>query len=91
VNETYKEGMKKVVDSVRRHDRDTGSSEVQIAALTERIEHLNKHHFPQNKKDFAGQRGLLRLVNRRRDLLEYLKKHDPVKRFEILERLGIRK
>jgi small subunit ribosomal protein S15 len=80
-----------VVDGLRHHALDTGSSEVQIALLTQRIEALNAHHFSQHKKDFAGKRGLLRLVNQRRKLLKYLELHNPAKRLEILERLGIRK
>jgi small subunit ribosomal protein S15 len=69
------------------HDRDTGSSRVQVALLTERINHLTDH-FRVHAKDFHGQRGLLKLVSTRRRLLEYLKRTDLVKYRQLIEELG---
>jgi len=85
-----KEKKKQLVDNFKIHSRDTGSAEVQIAILTERINILGDHlkHF---KKDFSSRRGLLSLVGRRRRLLNYLKKKD-IKNYEaVLEKLNLRK
>jgi small subunit ribosomal protein S15 len=71
------------------HDRDTGSSRVQVALLTERINHLTDH-FRVHAKDYHGQRGLLKLVSKRRRLLEYLKRTDLVKYRQLIEELGLR-
>ena len=71
------------------HDRDTGSSRVQVALLTERINHLTDH-FRVHAKDFHGQRGLLKLVSKRRRLLEYLKRTDLVKYRQLIEERGLR-
>src|SRR5437763_14391821 len=71
------------------HDRDTGSSRVQVALLTERINSLNEH-FRVHAKDFHGQRGLLRMVSRRRRLLEYLKRTDLAKYRQLIDELGLR-
>lgn len=71
------------------HDRDTGSSRVQVALLTERINHLTDH-FRVHAKDFHGQRGLLKLVSKRRRLLEYLKRTDLAKYRQLIEELGLR-
>ena len=71
------------------HDLDTGSSRVQVALLTERINHLTDH-FRVHAKDFHGQRGLLKLVSKRRRLLEYLKRTDLVKYRQLIEELGLR-
>jgi small subunit ribosomal protein S15 len=73
-----------------RHEGDTGSPEVQIALLTERINHLNEH-LSVNKNDFHSRRGLLKMVGKRRALLGYLKSKDIDKYREILARLGLRK
>jgi len=75
---------------VRRSDDDTGSPEVQIAILTTRINGLTEH-LRAHKKDFACRRGLLKLVSRRRRLLDYLKKVDPQRYLDIIRRLDIRK
>ena len=80
----------KIIDDYKIHTRDTGSSEVQIALLTERINSLTEH-FKAHKKDFHSRRGLLSLVGRRRRLLNFLKKKDFAKYEEILEKLGLRK
>ena len=72
-----------------QHDRDTGSTKVQVALLTERINSLTGH-FRAHAKDFHGQRGLLRMINRRRRLLEYLKRSDLAKYRQLIEELGLR-
>jgi small subunit ribosomal protein S15 len=69
---------------------DTGSSAVQIAVLTRRINHLTEH-MRGNSKDYASRRGLLRMVSRRRSLLDYVRSHDPQGYLDLLNRLGIRK
>jgi small subunit ribosomal protein S15 len=85
-----KEKKSKIIDGFKVHARDTGSAEVQIAILTERINVLGEH-FKQHKKDFNSRRGLLSLVGRRRRLLNYLKTKD-IKKYEgVLEKLNLRK
>jgi small subunit ribosomal protein S15 len=81
---------KEIIESFKVHARDTGSAEVQIALLTERINALSGH-FKNHKKDFASRRGLLSLVGRRRRLLSFLKKKDAAKYKEIIEKLNLRK
>lgn len=85
-----KERKQELINDFRREDNDTGSADVQIAVLTERINGLTDH-LRMHKKDYASQRGLLALVSRRRRLLDYLKKHDPERYIDLLQRLGIRK
>ena len=85
-----KEQKTKIIDEFKVHARDTGSAEVQIAILTERINVLGDH-FKQHKKDFHSRRGLLSLVGRRRRLLNYLKQKDIKKYEEILGKLNLRK
>jgi small subunit ribosomal protein S15 len=72
-----------------RHDRDTGSTPVQIALLTERINSLTDH-FRVHQKDFHGQRGLLKMVSQRRRLLEYLKGTDLERYRQLIDELGLR-
>lgn len=84
------EKKQEIIDTFKAHSRDTGSAEVQIALLTERINILGGH-FKDHKKDFSSRRGLLSLVGRRRRLLDYLKKKDIKKYEEILEKLKLRK
>jgi small subunit ribosomal protein S15 len=72
-----------------QHDRDTGSSRVQVALLTARINHLTDH-FRVHAKDYHGQRGLLKLVSKRRRLLEYLKRTDLAKYRQLIDELGLR-
>ena len=86
----FKEMKTKIIDTFKIHGRDTGSAEVQIALLSERINVLSDH-FKNHKKDFHSRRGLLVLVSRRRRLLEYLKKKDVKKYEEVLEKLHLRK
>ncbi|MDR4494745.1 MAG: 30S ribosomal protein S15 [Nitrospirales bacterium] len=78
------------ITSFRIHDRDTGSSEVQIALLTKHIASLTEH-FKANKKDNHSRRGLLRMVSRRRKLLDYLRRGDEAKYQSVIAALGIRK
>jgi len=79
-----------IVSQYRTHDTDTGSPEVQVALLTNRIVYLTDH-FKTNAKDHHSRRGLLKLVGRRRRLLDYLKSEDPDRYHKLIERLGIRK
>jgi small subunit ribosomal protein S15 len=72
-----------------QHERDTGSTRVQVALLTERINSLTDH-FRVHAKDFHGQRGLLKMVSKRRRLLEYLKRTDLEKYRQLIEELGLR-
>jgi small subunit ribosomal protein S15 len=74
----------------RQHDSDSGSPEVQIAVLTNRISYLTEH-FKLHKKDHHSRRGLLQLVGRRRRLLDYLRDIDDARYRAVIERLGIRK
>lgn len=81
---------KKIIDEYKVHDSDTGSPEVQIALLTERINYLTEH-FKTHKKDYHSRRGLLKLVGSRRKLLEYLKKKDIERYRAIVKKLGLRR
>lgn len=80
----------KIVGDFQRAAGDTGSSEVQIALLTARINDLTGH-FKENAKDHHSRRGLLRMVSRRRKLLDYIKRTDIEKYRSVIERLGLRK
>jgi small subunit ribosomal protein S15 len=79
-----------IIATFRTHDSDTGSPEVQIAILSERIGGLTDH-FKEHKKDHGSRRGLLMLVSKRRRLLDYLKKNDADRYREVIGKLGIRK
>lgn len=79
-----------IIENYRIHTTDTGSPEVQIAILSERISYLTDH-FKTHKKDHHSRRGLLKMVGRRRRLLDYLKRCDQTRYTEIIGRLGIRK
>ncbi|MDR0828156.1 MAG: 30S ribosomal protein S15 [Desulfovibrio sp.] len=81
---------KAVIETHAKHEGDTGSPEVQIALLTARIQDLSGH-FKEHKKDFHSRQGLLKLVGRRRNLLNYLKKTDVQRYRSILDKLGLRK
>ncbi|KAB3536950.1 30S ribosomal protein S15 [Alkaliphilus pronyensis] len=85
-----KEVKQQVIDTYRTHDSDTGSPEVQVALLTERINHLNEH-LKLHKKDHHSRRGLLKMVGQRRNLLNYVKDKNIVRYREIIEKLGLRK
>jgi len=84
------ERTKEILEQFRVHDKDTGSPEVQIAILTERINYLTEH-FKIHKKDHHSRRGLLKLVSQRKALLDYLKRGDMDRYRTLIERLGIRK
>lgn len=79
-----------VIERFRVHEKDTGSPEVQIALLSERINDLN-NHFKAHAKDHGSRRGLLKLVGQRRRHLEYLKRTRPERYREVISQLGIRK
>jgi small subunit ribosomal protein S15 len=85
-----KDKKQEIIDSYQVHDSDTGSPEVQIALLSERISYLTEH-FKTHNKDHHSRRGLLKMVGRRRRLLDYLKSCDQARYTEIIGRLGIRK
>ena len=78
------------ISDYRLHDSDTGSPEVQVALLTERINHLTEH-LKMHKKDHHSRRGLLMLVGRRRRLLDYVKKNDVERYRALIARLGLRR
>jgi small subunit ribosomal protein S15 len=84
------ENKKEIIDKFKLHDNDTGSPEVQIALLSNRIKYLTDH-FKVHKKDHHSRRGLLKLVGQRRRLLNYLKKTDVARYRIIIKELGIRK
>jgi small subunit ribosomal protein S15 len=79
-----------LIGNFKTHEHDTGSPEVQIAILTERIRNLSRH-FETHKHDFNSRRGLLKLVGRRRRLLRYLQQKDVERYRTLIERLGLRK
>lgn len=80
-----------IIQTYARHEGDTGSPEVQIALLTERINHLNDDHLKVNKKDHHSRRGLLLMVGKRRGLLDYLKKTDIERYRTLISQLNLRK
>lgn len=79
-----------IINEYKRHDGDTGSSEVQVALLTERINHLNEH-LQSHPHDNHSRRGLLKMVGQRRGLLDYIKSKDIEKYRDIISRLDLRK
>jgi len=85
-----KERKQELIGDFKRADNDTGSAEVQIAILTNRVTELTEH-LRTHKKDFASRRGLLRMVSRRRRLLDYLRRVSPQRYLDIIRRLNIRK
>ena len=84
------EAKKTVIDEYKTHEKDTGSSEVQAAVLTDRINHLTEH-LKVHRKDFSSRRGLLMLVSQRTQLLKYLQKSDRKRYANLIKKLGIRK
>ena len=84
------DAKQRIVTEYKTHDKDTGSPEVQIALLTERINQL-RGHFDVHKKDHSSRRGLLKLVSRRNQLLKYLTREDRSRYQQIIGRLGLRK
>lgn len=85
-----REQKKSLIDQYGTHPSDTGSPEVQIALLSERIGQLTEH-FKTHQKDHGSRRGLLMLVSKRRSLLDYLKKYDTERYKTVISKLGIRK
>jgi small subunit ribosomal protein S15 len=85
-----REQKQSIIGKYRTHEKDTGSPEVQIAILSERIGQLTEH-FKTHQKDHASRRGLLMLVSKRRRLLDYLKTYDSERYKDVIQRLGIRK
>lgn len=85
-----KEKKAEIIQQYGRSENDTGSPEVQVALLTERIVQLT-HHLRSNKKDHHSRRGLLKMVGQRRGLLEYLRKKDVERYRELIAGLGLRK
>jgi len=84
------EKKQEVIAAYRRDAKDTGSPEVQVALLTARIDGLSDH-FTQHQQDHHSRRGLLKMVNQRRKLLDYLKKSDQTRYEALIERLGLRR
>ena len=87
---TDKDTKEQIVKDYKRHDSDTGSSHVQIALLTQRINELTEH-FKVHKKDNHSRRGLLKMVSQRRKHLDYLKRTDIEQYHEMVQRLGLRR
>jgi small subunit ribosomal protein S15 len=85
-----RESRTRLIGEYKVHSSDTGSPEVQIAMLSEQINHLNEH-FRVHRKDHSSRRGLLIMVGKRKRLLEYLRRRDPARYQRIIERLSIRK
>jgi small subunit ribosomal protein S15 len=85
-----KEAKSELIKQYQQHDKDSGSPEVQIAVLTNRITYLTEH-FKSHKKDHHSRRGLLQLVGRRRRLLDYLRGVNDARYRAVIDRLGIRK
>ncbi len=85
-----KEQKGKIINDFEKHEGDTGSPEVQIALLTERINELTEH-LKTHKKDHASRRGLLKMVGTRSALLKYVSEKDPARYRQIITRLGLRK
>ena len=84
------EAKQQIVSEYRTHDKDTGSPEVQIALLTQRITELTEH-LKTHKKDHSSRRGLLKMVGKRNSLLKYLTREDRTRYQQIIGRLGLRK
>ena len=85
-----RQAKEETIKKYRKHDSDVGSAEIQVAVLTERIVNLTEH-FKTHKKDFHSQRGLLKMVGRRKRLLEYLRNNDFNAYKSLIESLGLRK
>jgi len=85
-----KEAKENIITNYKVHETDTGSPEVQVALLTQRINELTLH-FKTHKKDNHSRRGLLKMVSQRRSMLDYLKKRDVKRYHDVIDRLGLRK
>ncbi|OFV81818.1 MAG: 30S ribosomal protein S15 [Acidobacteria bacterium RBG_13_68_16] len=86
----YVASKEQIISEFRRHERDSGSPEVQVALITKRIEYLTEH-FKAHAKDHHSRRGLLMLVGQRRRLLEYLRQKDLSRYRALIDRLGLRR
>lgn len=84
------ERKRQIIEEFKIHENDTGSPEVQVAILTERINELNEH-LREHKKDHHSRRGLLKMVGQRRNLLNYLKNKDITRYRKLIEKLGLRR
>ena len=84
------ENKQKIIEDFKQHENDTGSPEVQIALLTNRISHLTEH-FKQHKQDYHSRNGLLKLVGQRRRMLNYLRRKDVNRYRNLINRLNLRK
>lgn len=84
------ERKRSIIEKFRLHESDTGSPEVQVAILTERIQDLTEH-LKQHRKDYHSRRGLLKMVGRRRALLNYLKDRDTTRYRRLINELGLRR
>ena len=87
---TVREVKEQIVGDYKTHGNDTGSSQVQIALLTQRIKELTEH-FKVHSKDNHSKRGLLKMISRRRKLLDYLRKRDIDQYHQIIQKLGLRR
>ncbi len=85
-----REERKKITGEFGRHEKDVGSSEVQIVILTRRIEEIARH-LESNKKDLHSRRGLVMMVGKRRRLLKYLRRKDQARYQELIDKIGLRK
>lgn len=85
-----KERKNEIINEYKIHDKDTGSPEVQIAVLTEEINTLN-NHLREHKKDHHSRRGLLKMVGKRRNLLNYLRNNDVSRYRDLIQKLGLRR
>ncbi len=86
----YSDQKQQIIEKFRLHESDTGSPEVQIALLTARIQELTEH-FKVHKQDHHSRRGLLKMVSRRRKLLDYVRRQDVARYRQIIQALGLRK
>ena len=86
----FGEQKQEIISKFRVHEKDTGSTEVQVAILSKKIDELTKH-FETHKKDFSSRRGLLQMVGRRRKLLDYIKDTNTARYSKLIGELGIRK
>ncbi len=84
------ENREHIVETYKRHDSDTGSVEVQVALLTDRINRLN-NHFKVARKDYASRTGLMKMVGHRRSLLAYLRRKDVSRYEQLIQQLGLRR
>jgi len=85
-----KERKQEIVKEFSKHENDSGSADVQIATLTERINSMTEH-MRSAVRDYSSRRGLLKMVSKRRSLLDYVRKHEPQRYLELITKLNIRK